>query len=109
MLWTWVAANIGILGVTMGAGLVTSLGLNLWQALIAAAVGSVGSFAFVALISTQGPATGAPVMVSSRATFGVLGNLPMTLVSWIVLAGWEVLSHALEHHHHHPPARDPPC
>lgn len=89
MLWTWVAANIGILGVAMGAGLVTSLGLNLWQALIAAAIGSVGSFAFVALISSQGPATGAPVMVASRATFGVLGNLPVTLVSWIVLAGWE--------------------
>jgi len=89
MLWLWVAANIGILGVTMGAGLVTALGLNLWQALVAAAVGSVGSFAFVALISSQGPATGAPVMVASRATFGVLGNLPVTLVSWIVLAGWE--------------------
>jgi purine-cytosine permease-like protein len=89
MLWTWAAANIGILGVTLGAGLVTSLGLNLWQALIAAAVGSAGSFAFVALISLRGRATGTPVMVASRATFGVLGNLPVTLVSWIVLAGWE--------------------
>lgn len=89
MLWTWVAANIGILGLTVGAGLVTSLGLNLWQALVAAAVGSLGSFAFVAVISASGPVTGAPVMVASRATFGVIGNLPVTLVSWIVLAGWE--------------------
>jgi len=89
MMWTWAAANIGILGLTVGAGLVTSLGLNLWQALVAAALGSAGSFAFVALISSSGPVTGAPVMVASRATFGVLGNLPVTLVSWIVLAGWE--------------------
>ena len=89
MLWTWAAANIGILGLTVGAGLVTSLGLNLWQVLIAAAVGSAGSFAFVALISSSGPVSGAPVMIASRATFGVLGNLPVTLISWIVLAGWE--------------------
>jgi purine-cytosine permease-like protein len=89
MLWTWAAANIGVLGIALGAGLVTSLGLNLWQALVAAAVGSVGSFAFVALISIRGRATGTPVMVASRATFGVLGNLPVTLVSWIVLVGWE--------------------
>jgi nucleobase:cation symporter-1, NCS1 family len=89
-MWTWMAANIGVLGITMGTGLVTALGLNLWQAIVAAVVGSVGSFVFVALISMSGPLSGAPAMVASRATFGMRGNLGPTIMSWIVLAGWEV-------------------
>ena len=90
ILWTWMAANIGVLGITMGSGLVTGLGLNLWQAIIAALLGSVGSFVFVAMISMSGPLSGAPAMMASRATFGIRGNLAPTIVSWVVLAGWEV-------------------
>jgi len=85
------AASIGVLGITMGSGLVTGLGLNLWQAIIAAALGSVGSFAFVALGSLAGPLTGAPTMMASRATFGVRGNLGPAAISWVVLAGLEVV------------------
>jgi len=91
ILWTWLAANIGVLGVTLGSGLVTGLGLNFWQTIIVAAVGSAGSFAFVALVSLAGPLSGAPTMVASRATFGVRGNLAPAAISWAVLTGLEVV------------------
>jgi nucleobase:cation symporter-1, NCS1 family len=91
ILWTWLAANIGVLGVTLGSGLVTGLGLNFWQTLLVAAVGSVGSFAFVALVSLAGPFSGAPTMVASRATFGIRGNAAPAAISWIVLAGLEIV------------------
>ncbi len=85
------AANIGILGVAVGSGLVTGLRLNFGQTLVAAIVGSLASFAFVALVSLAGPRSGAPTLVASRATFGVRGNLIPAVISWIVLTGLEVV------------------
>lgn len=91
LLWTWLAANIGVLGITLGAGLVTVLGLNLWQAALAALVGSVGAYLFVALVATAGPLGGAPTLLLSRAVFGVRGNLGPAVVSWVVLVGAETV------------------
>jgi purine-cytosine permease-like protein len=91
MLWTWFAANIGIITVTVGSGLVTGLQLNAWQAVVAAVVGSLGAFAFVALLSLAGPWSGAPTLMASRATFGVRGNLVPAAISWIGLVGLEVV------------------
>lgn len=91
ILWTWLAANIGVLGVSLGSGLVSGLGLNLWQAVIVTVVGTMGAFAFVALVSIAGPLSGAPTLVASRATFGVRGNRAPAVVSWLVLTGLEVM------------------
>lgn len=91
MMWTWFAANIGILTVTVGSGLVTVLHLNAWQAVLVALVGALGSFAFVALISLAGPWSGAPTLVASRATFGTRGNLVPAAISWIVLVVLETV------------------
>lgn len=90
-LWTWLGANIGVLGITLGASLVTLLGLNLWQAALAALVGSAGSYLFVALVSTAGPVGGAPSLTLSRAVFGVRGNIAPTVVAWVVLIGSEAV------------------
>lgn len=91
ILWTWLAANIGVLGVSLGSGLVGGLGLNLWQTVIAAVVGSAGAFAFVALVSLAGPLSGSPTMIASRATFGVRGAVAPAAVSWLLLIALEVV------------------
>lgn len=49
----WFAADISILGLPLGATLVAS-GLNITQAVLAAVLGSVGSFAIVGAVSIAG-------------------------------------------------------
>ena len=70
LFWVWFAANISILGLPLGATLVALRGMNIWQALLVAALGSFGSFALVGLISVAGKWGGAPSMTLSRAVFG---------------------------------------
>ncbi len=91
LFWVWFAANISILGVPLGATLI-ALGLNVWQAVVAAAVGSFGSFAIVGLVSIAGRRGGAPTLTLSRAAFGVLGNMGPTLMSLISRLGWETVN-----------------
>ena len=59
LFWVWFAANISILGIPLGATLI-SLGLNVWQSVIVTAIGSFGSFALVGIISVAGRRGGAP-------------------------------------------------
>jgi purine-cytosine permease-like protein len=92
--WVWCAANIGLLGIVYGV-IVVSFGLNLPQALLAAVVGTVGSFALVGAVSLAGKRTGAPTLVVSRAAFGRRGNALPNLVSYISLVGWEIVLVAL--------------
>src|SRR3954452_13512377 len=63
LFWVWFAANISILGLPLGATLV-AMGLTVWQAVIAAVV---GSFAIVGAISIAGRRGGAPGLTLSRA------------------------------------------
>jgi purine-cytosine permease-like protein len=95
LFWIWCAANISILGVTYGAFLVVFYSLNLPQAVLAAAVGTVLSFFLVGYVSLAGKLGGAPTLILSRASFGVAGNALPTLVSYISLVGWEIILVAL--------------
>ncbi|MFD9354375.1 cytosine permease [Streptomyces sp. NPDC060031] len=89
---TWVAANISVLLLTMGAGLVISNKLNIWQVLVVAIVAPVISYGIVGLISIAGKRGGAPGMALSRAVFGQRGNLfPGTLI-WVARWGWETIN-----------------
>ncbi|MEE1756958.1 cytosine permease [Streptomyces sp. SP18CS02] len=89
---TWVAANISVLLLTMGAGLIVFNGLNLWQVLIAAVAAPVVSYGLVGLISIAGKRGGSPGMALSRAVFGQRGNLfPGTLI-WVARWGWETIN-----------------
>jgi nucleobase:cation symporter-1, NCS1 family len=90
LFWIWCAANIGILGITYGAFLVSSYGLNLWQAIIAAIVGTIVSFVLVGFVSLAGKKGSAPTLILSRASFGVHGNAVPTLLSYVSLVGWEI-------------------
>ncbi|GAA1117277.1 purine-cytosine permease family protein [Nocardiopsis composta] len=92
LFWVWFAANISILGLPLGATLIVFTGLNLWQALLAAALGAVGSFAVVGLISIAGRRGGAPSLTLSRAVFGVRGNAGPTVVSLLSRLGWETVN-----------------
>lgn len=95
LFWIWCAANIGILGVTYGAFLVTFYGLSLFQAVVAAVLGTVLSFLLVGAVSLAGKLGGAPTLVLSRASFGVIGNAIPTAISYVSLVGWEIVLVAL--------------
>ncbi len=91
LFWVWFAANISVLGLPLGVALVAS-GLSIWQAIIVAVIGSVGSFALVGVISIAGRRGGAPSLTLSRATFGVRGNIGPTAVALCSLLGWETVN-----------------
>ncbi|TQF06095.1 cytosine permease [Kitasatospora acidiphila] len=89
---TWVAANISVLLLTMGAALVVFNSLNFWQVLIVAVCAAVVSFGLVGVLSVSGKWGGAPGATLSRATFGVRGNLFPGAILWIARFGWETIN-----------------
>ncbi|AEW96779.1 MULTISPECIES: purine-cytosine permease family protein [Streptomycetaceae] len=89
---TWVAANISVLLLTMGAGLVVSNGLNFFQVLLVAILGPVVSYGIVGLLTIAGKRGGSPGMTLSRAVFGQRGNLFPGAVTWIARWGWETIN-----------------
>lgn len=91
LLWVWLGANIGIVGIIYGA-ILTTLGLNLWQGAAAAVVGAVLSFVLVGVLGVAGKWGGAPMLGLSRVPFGRRGNLAPALVSWVSLLGWETVT-----------------
>ncbi|MCE0761709.1 cytosine permease [Pseudonocardia kujensis] len=91
LFWVWFAANISILGLPLGATLV-AMGMTVWQAVVAAVLGAVGSFAIVGAVSIAGRRGGAPGLTLSRAVFGARGNIGPTLVSLLSRLGWETVN-----------------
>ncbi|CAM5446429.1 purine-cytosine permease family protein [Streptomyces avidinii] len=89
---TWVAANISVLLLTMGAGLVIFNKLNIWQVLVVAVAAPVVSYGLVGLISIAGKRGGAPGMALSRAVFGQRGNLFPGALIWVARWGWETIN-----------------
>ncbi|PWI44286.1 cytosine permease [Streptomyces sp. ICBB 8177] len=89
---TWVAANISVLLLTMGAGLVVSNGLNFYQVLLVAILAPVASYGIVGFLAIAGKRGGAPGMTLSRAVFGQRGNLFPGAVTWIARWGWETIN-----------------
>ncbi|WP_328536443.1 purine-cytosine permease family protein [Streptomyces sp. NBC_00344] len=89
---TWVAANISVLLLTLGASLVVADGLNFWQALIAAVTAPVIGFGLVGFIGIAGKRGGAPGMALSRAVFGQRGNLLPGALIWVARWGWETIN-----------------
>ncbi|MER5868128.1 cytosine permease [Streptomyces sp. NPDC002044] len=89
---TWVAANISVLLLTMGAGLVIFNKLNIWQVLVVAVAAPVVSYGIVGVISIAGRRGGAPGMALSRAVFGQRGNLFPGALIWVARWGWETIN-----------------
>lgn len=89
LFWIWFAANIGILALVPGA-LMASYKLDFWQGLLITVLGGL-SFLFVGFLSLAGPLTGVPMLILSRASFGVKGAFLPALVSWVNLICWETV------------------
>ncbi|MEV5278849.1 cytosine permease [Streptomyces sp. NPDC006692] len=89
---TWVAANISVLLLTMGASLVVAYKLNFWQAIVVAVCAPIVSYGLVGLIGIAGKRGGAPGMALSRAVFGQRGNLLPGSLIWVARWGWETIN-----------------
>jgi|HubBroStandDraft_6_1064221.scaffolds.fasta_scaffold13432_6 NCS1 family nucleobase:cation symporter-1 len=68
----WAGANINVFNVVLG-GVVVSIGLTFWWAIIAIAAGTLAGALFIALHATQGPRLGVPQTIQSRGQFGFYG------------------------------------
>lgn len=88
----WIAANITVLLLTMGATLAVLFGLNFWQALAAGIAAPTVSYGLVGLIGIAGRRGAAPGMTLSRAVFGQRGNLLPGALIWVARWGWETIN-----------------
>lgn len=74
LLWAWWAIGTPIPLLLLGTWLVSS-GLNVTQALLAAAGGAAVAALPVVIATVQGSRLGLPTLVTSRAVFGMVGNI----------------------------------
>ncbi len=86
----WVGTSVNLFSFALGS-LAIGLGLNLWLGLIACVLGNL-LFAVGALGSIVTVRAGLPVSTVARAAFGIRGNLPNALLSWIASVAFEVIN-----------------
>jgi purine-cytosine permease-like protein len=90
LFWPWAAANVSVLGISFAA-FILFFGVSVGQAAVAGLIGITFSFFLTGLVSLAGKRGSAPTMVLSRAPFGVRGNVGPSLVSYLLLVGWEIV------------------
>ena len=90
LFWPWAGANVSLLALSYGAFFL-GFGISFTQAMIAAFVGTIGSFFLVGISSLAGKRSNAPTMVLSRASFGVKGSRVPGALSYLVFVGWEIV------------------
>ena len=90
LFWPWMAGNVSLLALSYGS-FVLGFGISFWQATLIAILGTIGSFALVAVSSLAGKRSNAPTMALSRAIFGVRGNVIPGFISYLVFVGWETV------------------
>lgn len=94
LLWTWLGGNLNYVAITTGA-LTIIFGLRLWQALLAVVLGSIAGAIVLGLCSIFGPRTATATSVNTRAAFGLNGNYPAALLSWLSASGWVAVNSVL--------------
>jgi purine-cytosine permease-like protein len=85
----WVANSVNLFSFALGV-LAVAQGLSLRLALAACAVGSI-TYVYVSYGSIISVRAGLPVSTLTRAAFGVRGNLPNAVLSWVVSVAFEVI------------------
>ncbi|WP_189819204.1 purine-cytosine permease family protein [Streptomyces olivaceoviridis] len=85
----WFAWNISILGISYGI-FVFSLGLNVWQTIVAGTIGYLASSALVGILAVGGPRTGLPTLTQTRFAFGMKGNRIPAFFAYLSNMGWKV-------------------
>ncbi len=93
LFFVWFAAVLTFTGVIIGQ-LFTALGLNIWESFLAAFLCSL-SFVILGWVSASGPKSGTVTLTTSRAAFGVKGNMIPSLFSWLSAVGWEAVTMVL--------------
>ena len=88
--YVWWGSNAYLFFFTVGV-VAFSLGLNVWQSLLAVLVGNA-LFFYVAWGSIAGPRSGLPTMTFTRAAFGIQGNRLNGLFGWLTSVGFEALN-----------------
>jgi purine-cytosine permease-like protein len=88
LFWPWFASNVSVLGISYGS-FILGFGISFAQATLVALIGIVISFAFCGIVALAGRRGSAPTMLLSRAAFGVDGNRLASVISWVLLVGWE--------------------
>ena len=68
----WWGGNVNVFNLVLG-GVVVSIGLPFWWALIAITAGTMIGALLIALHATQGPRLGVPQSIQSRGQFGFYG------------------------------------
>jgi NCS1 family nucleobase:cation symporter-1 len=86
----WVANSVNLFSFAIGALCITQ-GLNLWMALGACAVGSL-VYGYISCGSVISVRAGLPISTFARAAFGMRGNLPNALLSWVASVAFEVIN-----------------
>jgi NCS1 family nucleobase:cation symporter-1 len=94
LFWTWMGGNFNYI-VLATAALTILFGLGLWQALAAVVIGSFAGSIVLGLCSVFGPRTGTATIVNTRAAFGLNGNYPVALLSWLSASGWVAVNSVL--------------
>jgi len=90
LFWVWLGANVIFTYIIDGA-IIVSFGLSFWPAVAAIIVGNLFMI-LVGIGSLTGPKAGTATLTVSRASFGVLGNIPVAFLSWITTVGWEAVN-----------------
>jgi NCS1 family nucleobase:cation symporter-1 len=86
----WAPAMVAPLYLLLG-GILMTLGMNLWQALLAMVVG-YAAFALIGLQAVAGPRAGTPTITISRAQYGLRGNRLPSVAAWFNLVAFEALN-----------------
>jgi nucleobase:cation symporter-1, NCS1 family len=88
----WFAANLTIADYVIGVLCVLpaghGFGLTVPQSIPILLVGNILGGLFVGLAAAMGPTLGFPQMMSSRASFGRLGNVLPAALNWTSTVGW---------------------
>jgi NCS1 family nucleobase:cation symporter-1 len=90
LFWVWLGANIIFTYVITGA-IIISFGLNFWAGLAAVVIGNL-FYILVGIGAIAGPVAGTATLTISRSAFGVLGNIPAAILSWVTVVGWEAVN-----------------
>jgi nucleobase:cation symporter-1, NCS1 family len=86
----WVGTSVNLLSFALGAMAIT-IGLNLWAAFAACAIGSL-TYAYMAFGSILAVRAGLPVSTLARACFGLRGNFSNAFLAWIASVAFEVIN-----------------
>jgi NCS1 family nucleobase:cation symporter-1 len=86
----WVANSVNLFSFAIGA-LAVAQGLTLGMALAACVVGSI-AYIYVSYGSILSVRAGLPISTLTRAAFGLRGNLPNAVLSWVASVAFEVIN-----------------